>query len=33
MTESELREIASSCLLGLNYLHAEGLVHGVNNWH
>lgn len=29
VTEEQLREIASSCLLGLNYLHSRGIMHGV----
>ncbi|KAM7454462.1 hypothetical protein BLSTO_04781 [Blastocystis sp. subtype 1] len=28
MTEEQLREIARGCLLGLNYLHERGVVHG-----
>ena len=31
-TEDDLREITSSCLLGLEYLHEKGLVHGVIVW-
>ena len=27
--EAELREIASCCLLGLNYLHSNSIMHGV----
>ncbi|KAK8831994.1 hypothetical protein WA577_005093, partial [Blastocystis sp. JDR] len=29
MTEEQLREIARGCLLGLNYLHERGIMHGV----
>ena len=29
MTETELREIASCCLLGLDYLHSRNINHGV----
>ncbi len=31
-TESELREIASCCLLGLDYLHKRNLSHSVCIW-
>ena len=31
-TESELREIASCCLLGLDYLHKHNLSHSVCIW-
>ena len=30
MTEEQVREIAHSCLLGLNYLHERGIMYGVN---
>ena len=30
LTEDELREIASCCLLGLDYLHQRHIIHGVN---
>lgn len=30
--ESQLREIASSCLLALDSLHSKGIVHGVIVW-
>ena len=30
MTEEQLREIARCCLLGLNYLHDRGIMHGVS---
>ena len=30
MTEEQLREIARGCLLGLNYLHERGIMHGVS---
>ncbi|KAK8817801.1 hypothetical protein WA577_007875, partial [Blastocystis sp. JDR] len=29
MTEEQVREIARGCLLGLNYLHKRGIMHGV----
>ena len=29
-TEDALREIASGCLLGLEYLHKKGIAHGVS---
>lgn len=29
MKETELREIASCCLLGLDYLHSRNIKHGV----
>ena len=31
-TESELREIVSCCLLGLDHLHKHNLSHSVCNW-
>ena len=31
MTEEQLREIARGCLLGLNYLHERGIMHGVSS--
>ena len=31
MSEEQLREIARGCLLGLNYLHEKGIVHGVSD--
>ena len=31
LNESELREIASCCLLGLNYLHNLRIIHRVGN--
>ena len=31
-TESELREIAGCCLLGLDRLHKRNLSHSVCNW-
>ena len=30
--EDELRDIASCCLLGLEYLHNNGYMHGVSGW-
>ncbi len=30
MTEEQLREIARGCLLGLEYLHERGIMHGVS---
>ena len=30
MTEEQVREIARGCLLGLNYLHERGILHGVS---
>ena len=30
MTEEQLREIARGCLLGLQYLHERGIMHGVS---
>ena len=30
MTEEQLREIARSCLSGLNYLHERGIMNGVS---
>ena len=30
LNEEELREIASCCLLGLNYLHKKNIIHRVN---
>ena len=32
MIEEQLREIARGCLLGLNYLHERGIIHGVSEW-
>ena len=32
LTEDELREIASCCLLGLNYLHQHNIIHRVSDW-
>ena len=29
MTVEQLREMARDCLLGLNYLHERGIMHGV----
>ena len=29
LNEDELREIASCCLLGLDYLHSQHIMHGV----
>ena len=29
MTKEQLREFARGCLLGLNYLHERGIMHGV----
>ena len=29
LNENELREIASCCLLGLDFLHSQGITHGV----
>ena len=31
MTEEQVREIAHGCLLGLNYLHERGIMHGVSS--
>ena len=31
-TESELREIAGCCLLGLEYLHKRNILHSVCIW-
>ena len=31
LTEEELREIASCCLLGLESLHAKSIIHGVRS--
>ena len=31
LTVEQLREIAHSCLLGLNYLHERGIMHGVSS--
>ena len=28
----QLREIASCCLLGMDYLHNRGILHGVSNF-
>ena len=30
--EDELGDIASCCLLGLEYLHKSGYMHGVSGW-
>ena len=30
MTVDQLREMARDCLLGLNYLHERGIMHGVS---
>ena len=30
MIEKQLREIARGCLLGLQYLHERGIMHGVS---
>ena len=30
LEESEIRIIASYCLLGLNYLHSQNIIHGVS---
>ena len=32
LNEDELRDIASCCLLGLEYLHKSGYMHGVSGW-
>ena len=32
MIEKQLREIARGCLLGLQYLHERGIMHGVSEW-
>ena len=32
VNEDELRDIASCCLLGLNYLHKSGYMHGASGW-
>lgn len=32
LNESELRDIAACCFLGLNYLHTKHIVHRVGNW-
>ena len=32
MSEDELREIASCCLLGLYYLHNCNVMHRVSDW-
>ena len=32
LKEEELREIASCCLLGLNYLHKKNIIHRVSMW-
>ena len=29
MKEDDIREIASCCLLGLDYLHSRNIIHGV----
>ena len=31
MIEKQLREIARGCLLGLQYLHERGIMHGVSS--
>ena len=30
LTVEQLRELARGCLLGLNYLHERGIMHGVS---
>ena len=30
MIEKQLRKMARGCLLGLNYLHERGIMHGVS---
>ena len=30
MAEEQLREVARGCLLGLEYLHERGIMHGVS---
>lgn len=32
LTEEQIREITSCCLLGLNYLHNMNTIHGVCDW-
>ena len=32
VNEDEMRDIASCCLLGLEYLHKSGYMHGVSGW-
>ena len=32
VNEDELRDITTCCLLGLEYLHKSGFVHGVSGW-
>ena len=32
LREDELREIASCCLLGLDYLHQHHIIHRVSDW-
>ena len=29
LNEDEMREIASCCLLGLDFLHSQSIIHGV----
>ena len=31
LTEDEIREITSCCLLGLNDIHSRNLIHGVDS--
>ncbi len=31
LTEKQLREMARGCVLGLNYLHERGIMHGVSD--
>ena len=31
LTEEQVRETAHGCLLGLNYLHERGVMHGVSS--
>ena len=32
VNEDELRDITTCCLLGLEYLHNNGYMHGVSGW-
>lgn len=32
LKEEQIREIASCCVMGLNYLHSMRIVHRVWNW-